>query len=46
MAEDVDEAVELEGRPQANLLEKEQTKKRTWRRTGLKSLSADFRDVF
>ena len=45
VAEDVDEAVELEGRPQANRLEKEQSKKRTWRRTGMKNLSADYRDA-
>ena len=46
VATDVEEATELEGRQAANHLEKEQSKKRKWRRTGMKNLSTDFRDVF
>ena len=46
VAADVGEATELEGRQAANHLEKEQSKKRKWRRTGIKNLSSDFRDVF
>jgi len=46
VATDVEEATELEGRQAANHLEKEQSKKRKWRRTGMKNLSSDFRDVF
>ena len=46
VAEDIDEAVDLEGRPQVNHLEKEQSKKRKWRRTGTIKLSQDYRDVF
>ena len=46
VAEDIDEAVDLEGRPQINHLEKEQSKKRKWRRTGTIKLSQDYRDVF
>ena len=44
VTEDIDEAVELEGRPQINQLEREQSKKRKWRRTGMVKLSNDFRD--
>ena len=44
VTEDVEEAVELEGRPQANNLEREQSKSRKWRRTGHLKLSEDFRD--
>ena len=36
----------MEGRQAANHLEKEQNKKRKWRRGGIKKLSTDFRDVF
>merc|ERR1712038_8275 len=46
VAEDIDEAVDLEGRPQVNHLEREQSKKRKWRRTGAIKLSRDYRDVF
>ena len=46
VASDLDEATELEGRQDANYLEREKTKKRTWRRTGMKNLSTDFREVF
>ena len=44
VTEDIDEAVELEGRPQINQLEREQSKRRKWRRTGMVKLSNDFRD--
>merc|ERR1719189_2856074 len=42
----VQEILDLEGRQAANHLEKEQNKKRKWRRGGIKKLSTDFRDVF
>ena len=42
---DVEEAVELEGRQAANQLEQEQVKKKTWRKTGMKQLSNDYRDA-
>ena len=45
VASDVLEATELEGRQAANHLEKEQNKKRKWRRTGMKNISSDFRDA-
>merc|ERR1739848_329149 len=46
VATDLEEATDLEGRQAANHLEKEQNKKRKWRRGGIKKLSTDFRDVF
>ena len=46
VTEDIDEAVELEGRPHAHHFQRESSKKRKWRRTGMKALSQDFRDVF
>jgi len=46
VATDMEEATDLEGRQAANHLEKEQNKKRKWRRGGIKNLSTDFRDVF
>jgi len=45
VATDLEEATELEGRQAANHLEREQSKKRKWRRTGMKNLSSDFRDA-
>ena len=45
VTEDIDEAVELEGRPHAHHFQRESSKKRKWRRTGMKALSQDFRDL-
>jgi hypothetical protein len=45
VAEDIDEAVDPKGRQAANKLEHEQKQKRTWRRTGIKQLSSDYRDA-
>lgn len=45
VATDLDEITELEGRQDHRHLEREQSKKRKWRRTGMKNLSTDYRDA-
>ena len=46
VAESVEEACDLEGRPSANHFELEKEKSKKWRRTGTTILSKDFRDVY
>ena len=46
VADSVEEACDLEGRPSANHFELEKEKSKKWRRTGTTILSKDFRDVY
>jgi hypothetical protein len=46
VADSVEEACDLEGRPPANHFEQEKEKSKKWRRTGMTNLSKDFRDVY
>jgi hypothetical protein len=46
VADSVEEACDLEGRSSANRLQQETERSKKWRRTGLHSLSQDFRDTF